>query len=50
MREGYRFIGMEITEANHVTAVEWLAAEEHHVPPEPARSGQGSLFGAGDSQ
>ena len=45
LREGYRFIGFEITEANHATAVEWLAAEEQGNTPEAVKAGQASLPG-----
>lgn len=45
IREGYRFVGMEITEANHANAVEWLTAEGGHVAPEPLKTGQLSLLG-----
>lgn len=45
LRAGYRVIGVELTEAYHRIAVDWLTAEMHELAPEQAIR-QIPLFGA----
>jgi len=44
LRDGYRFIGSEMTEAYHGIAVDRLAAEERGLSPASAAAGQTSIF------
>jgi len=49
IRDGYRFIGIEKTEAYADVATQWLAAERSGLTLREARSGQQSLLGMLDS-